>query len=275
MNTNIQNTNNEKLGMGDVIKIGVMCSSKRLEKWQKKCLENILKKENAEVSLVILDKRKTSWIEKLGNIRPNQLLFQVYYKFLFSPDSKRKVGVSDLFSSADTLNVENVIEEGYSEYFTEGDITKIESYGLDFIIRFSFGIIRGDILETAKYGVWSFHHDDERKYRGGPPCFWEVYYGDEENGYILQQLTDRLDGGVILERGKQKTILSSYKRNLDNVYEGSTSLPLEACRKVVVSEGGSPKEVSPSDAKIYSYPTNLQFLYFLFILMYRKILSAV
>ena len=37
-----------------------------------------------------------------------------------------------------------------------------------FMLRVGFNIIRGEILNVPKYGVWSFHHDDEVKYRGGP-----------------------------------------------------------------------------------------------------------
>ena len=58
----------------------------------------------------------------------------------------------------------------FSEYFTNSDINEIKNQHLDFILRFSYGIIRGKILDSAKYGIWSFHHDDEKKYRGGPPC---------------------------------------------------------------------------------------------------------
>jgi len=85
-------------------------------------------------------------------------------------------------------------------YFNAEDVATINKKDLDFILRFGFNIIRGEILNAARYGVWSFHHDDERKYRGSPPGFWELYYRDPVTGSILQRLTDRLDGGIVLKR---------------------------------------------------------------------------
>jgi len=52
------------------------------------------------------------------------------------------------------------------------DLQAIRARDLDFVLRFAFGIIRGPVLESARYGVWSFHHGDPEKYRGGPYCFW-------------------------------------------------------------------------------------------------------
>ena len=31
--------------------------------------------------------------------------------------------------------------------------------------------MRESDLRAARFGVWSFHHDDEEKYRGAPPAF--------------------------------------------------------------------------------------------------------
>jgi len=56
----------------------------------------------------------------------------------------------------------------YSEYFTDEDIERIRAFKLDFLVKFGFGITRGAILDVARYGVWSFHHDDEARYRGSP-----------------------------------------------------------------------------------------------------------
>jgi len=44
------------------------------------------------------------------------------------------------------------------------------------------------------FGVWSWHHGDEDKYRGGPPAFWEIVNADPVTGALLQRLTERLDG---------------------------------------------------------------------------------
>ena len=73
------------------------------------------------------------------------------------------------------------------------NIEEIKKYNLDFILKLSRGIIKGEILNTAEYGIWSFHHDDEMKYRGRPACFWEIYNNDPVTGAILQKLSNKLD----------------------------------------------------------------------------------
>ena len=51
-----------------------------------------------------------------------------------------------------------------SQIFDAKSVATIASYNLDFILRFGFNIIRGEILEVPRYGVWSFHHDDEKNF---------------------------------------------------------------------------------------------------------------
>ena len=40
------------------------------------------------------------------------------------------------------------------------------------------------ILNLNKYGILSFHHGDNRQYRGGPAGFWEVYERNNSSGFI-------------------------------------------------------------------------------------------
>jgi hypothetical protein len=43
-------------------------------------------------------------------------------------------------------------------------------------------------------GSASFHHDDEIRYRDGPPAFWEISRWDPHTGVLLQRVTERFDG---------------------------------------------------------------------------------
>ena len=130
-------------------------------------------------------------------------------------------------------------------------------------MRFGFNIIRGDILQTARFGVWSFHHDDEQKYRGGPPCFWEIVDGDPVTGVILQRLIDKLDGGIVLKKGYFPTHFGSYSKSFDRALLGSAGWPAAVCRDIF---DGSAAYVdgSPSDttAPIFHDPTNRQMIRF-------------
>ena len=108
-------------------------------------------------------------------------------------------------------SVEQVLVDGlYSKSglflsFTEEDIVKVSSCKLDCIIRCGSGILRGDILKVAKFGVLSLHHCDDRLIRGGPGGFWEVLNNEPSSGFVIQKLNEELDGGEILVRGNLMT----------------------------------------------------------------------
>ena len=51
----------------------------------------------------------------------------------------------------------------------------------------------------------SFHHGDNRVNRGGPSGFWEVLNDIPSSGFIIQKLTEELDGGEVLLRGNIMT----------------------------------------------------------------------
>jgi hypothetical protein len=84
---------------------------------------------------------------------------------------------------------------------TEEDLEKIRAAGVDLLIRGGSGILRGGILDVCRFGVLSFHHADNRVNRGGPPGFWECYERLPQSGFIIQRLTNELDGGQVLARG--------------------------------------------------------------------------
>ncbi len=139
----------------------------------------------------------------------------------------------------------------------------IRNFNLDFILRFAPGILRGEILSAARYGIWSYHHDDEEKYRGGPPCFWEIYNGDPQTGAILQRLTDRLDAGIILRKGFVPTIHDSYAGNINSANFESAPWPAQVCTDI---RNGHAEYLdappSRSTAPIYYPPNNIQSLAF-------------
>lgn len=94
-----------------------------------------------------------------------------------------------------------ISENGLIYRFKENDLDKIKNLNLDIIVRAGSGILRGEILNVSKLGIYSFHHGDNNMYRGSPAGFWEVYNSESTTGFIIQKLTDELDGGDVLFRG--------------------------------------------------------------------------
>jgi hypothetical protein len=98
-----------------------------------------------------------------------------------------------------------ISKSGYIYRFNDEDVEKIKALNLDILLRCGSGILHGDILNAATFGIMSFHHGDNRINRGGPAAFWEVYHRHDSTGFILQRLTEELHGGDVLMRGHFQT----------------------------------------------------------------------
>ena len=256
------------------IRFGIMLDGDAVEQWQFDTIK-LLIDNGIELALVIKNgdnsKPYKSFGDKVLHYPYRQILFRVWHRFLFKLEAKRLITFVEKYHCAslpETITVTPVIK-GISTYFPVADIEKIKSYNLDFILRFGFDIIRGEILTAAKYGVWSYHHDDERVVRGGPPGFWEFIRKIPKNGVILQQLTDELDKGLILKRLQFDTVLHSYKFHLNRLLEESEFLPLQVCKELIVN-GKLEPELSRSKAPILHPPKNFMMLWYFWLCIWRK-----
>lgn len=117
-----------------------------------------------------------------------------------SRDSDGGVAVGDAVPGRIHVKA-RVSGSGFVHRFSEEDLESIRREQFDILFRCGSGILRGGILQSARLGVLSFHHGDNRVNRGGPPGFWEVYHRSARTGFIVQKLTEELDGGHVLLRG--------------------------------------------------------------------------
>ena len=193
------------------------------------------KQNNLEVSSLILQrtqfsssgkfKRGIKFLKKRGALF---LLEQIGYLILVKIENlllKRNKTHKDHFNQYnlfdyvdEVIKVEPIISKsGFVHRYSDNDIKKIKQKKLDVLIRCGSGILRGDILTTANYGIISFHHADNKINRGGPPGFWEVFNKEDSTGFTIQQLTDELDGGNVIFQGFIGTSFY-YLLNQANLY---------------------------------------------------------
>ena len=158
-----------------------------------------------------------------------------------------------------------VSSSGFSVRYSEEDIERIKSLGLDIIIRGNApGIFRGEILSAAKEGIISFHHGDNRWNRGGPAAFWEVYYRKPSTGFVIQILTEELDGGKVLFRGEVSTC-RSYTENIVKLFNESN--PYMAKIILEYAEHGTlpqPEERTPFGGMLLRTPSSAQTVKYIF-----------
>ena len=282
------------MDLNRTIRFGVMLDGDAVEQWQFDTVK-LLIDNGIELSLIIKNgdesKPYKSFCDKVLHYPYRQVLFRIWHRYFFKPEAKQQTNFMEEISRFRSATLEMTREEsvistevekspalmtvipiykGISTYFSSDDIEKIKSFDLDFILRFGFDIIRGEVLNSARYGIWSYHHDDERVVRGGPPGFWEFMKKIPSNGVILQQLTDELDKGLILKRLKFDTVLHSYKFHLNRLLTESEFLPLQVCKELIVN-GKLEPELSQSKAPIMHPPRNFMMLKYFWLCIWRKV----
>jgi hypothetical protein len=224
------------------LRIGIMLDSAMLPAWLAGVLRNLRDADFCEISCLIWNATPSppatpprslpvKMARLLGDAKRRGRLFYSLYdrmdrRFFPAPSGAgpfEQIDCSELLEGAPEIRVVP-IASGFTHRFREDDLDAIRAQKLDVILRWGFNIIRGAILETATYGVWSYHHGDSDYYRGGPPAFWETAEGAPVIGVILQVLSDELDGGKILAKGIVSTAsgLSVNRNRFEQYWLGSS-----------------------------------------------------
>ena len=166
------------------LRFAVLCESVSLEAWHAKCLDLLLGSGCAQLVLVVTNARPE--LRRAGGSLPGRatspsgalrrpLLWWLYHRYLLhGAGALRRLDCSPQMASADRLECAVIRDELDLERFHARDIATIRSCQLDVILQFGFGILQGEILNAATYGVWSYDHDHERRRGSVPACFWDV-----------------------------------------------------------------------------------------------------
>ena len=253
------------------LRFGLMCTGTRLFAWQAEIVRGLIESGLASPELLVIEDLEVEPARSLASramrlLRHKSLLWHLYEQRYVHPRtrSNRTVDLAAILNAVPVVRSRTIRKGRFSEYFREPDLQAIRARELDFILRFAFGIIRGPILESARYGVWSFHHGDPEKYRGGPYCFWELRRKEPRTHVVLQRLTAKLDSGIILKSGSVPTALEGLAANRDRALELGVGFPAEVCRDIQSGNAGyldGPPLAAPG--KLYVAPSNLEMLVWL------------
>lgn len=195
------------------MKVGILLDDLTVTSWVATVIEFIEKHPNIEISFIAVNQSKSKGSSSSIVYRALRMMDRKLFKPTGNPFKKVKLDLK----SIDILEI-TPQETRFSDRFSEEDVTKIKGYEVDFMLRFGFRILRGDILNSSKYGILSLHHGDTDSYRGGPPAFWEVVNKAPDTCVSLQLLTETLDGGVVLGKAYQRTDLTGFYRNQSKLY---------------------------------------------------------
>jgi len=260
------------------LRIGLLLDScDELPAYAAVILEDIKASNFASIELLVERKSAAATPSQFKN-----LLYDLYLRLdtrMKSADGPLiKVDCRDLLSGIETIDVETASGNRVNRVPAEA-VEKIRAKDLDVLIRFGFDQLSGDILQAARYGVWSYHHGDDEFYRGGPSHFWELQEGSPLSGVILQVLAEDPAGGVVLCKSLFATEQTlSVSRNRYTPYWGSSDLVIGKLNELHrfgwdhVLERAIPP--APYKGKrIYTNPTNQDILPWLGSILVKKAVS--
>lgn len=251
------------------LRVGILAPGTSLGRWQRVVLEELRAGGDVELAVLVTDaspRERRSLRSRLARLGGRRALWQLYNNRWVArrAESVARVDCRDLLGALPTMAVVPERVGRFSQHFSDEALAELRAHDLDVLLRFGFGILRGSVLGVARHGIWSFHHDDERVIRGGPPSFWEVADGLPTTGVLFQRLTDRLDAGVPLARATLRTIGYSYPRNRDRAAFGAAGLPAKVARAVRrgwLDPSSLPEALA--EAPVRRDPTNRQMAVFL------------
>ncbi len=209
---------------GRPLRIGLLLDSLVVPRWIESIIATIRASDYASVELVVLNDSPSTAPSIRDRLRQLPLVPFLVYAKLDQGAFGRKVKhhaftpmpVGELLSDVPTLRV--APRRGTPVRLADNEVDAVRAHDLDVLLRFGFRNLGGRILEAARHGVWSYHHGDDRKYRGGPALFWEMAHRDPVSGTSLQMLTNDLDAGRLIYRSASRTDQTSLFRNRNETY---------------------------------------------------------
>src|SRR5947208_1930934 len=155
------------------VRFGVLCAGPEIPTWQARCIEE-LRAGGSNLALIVFPAERS-----FDGSHPGSLLFRAYVAS-HRPAALRPADMAAAFRGVPSMRCRATTQGAFTGRFDESDVRRIRAYELDFLLQCGFGVLDGEILDAARYGVWSFQHDDEPPYRGIPACLWPIYDGDAD-----------------------------------------------------------------------------------------------
>lgn len=276
-----------------IMKIGFLLDSFMIHAWAYETIKRALEIKNLQPCVIILKKhnnvpeylninlklkkllKSDNFFETLGNA--------LYYRYAEwdkahyiskQIDAHKLIDIRNLINDVPIIEV-SPRETKFCDWIESEDVDKISKYQPDVLFRLGFRILKGSILNLPKHGVWSYHHGDPEKYKGGPSGFWETYYNEMVGGSVLQILNDRLDAGKMLARVISPVSNESPAITRNIIAWDSTEL-LKVCINKLLVTGDpvlNPDTHISTAGKIYKTPTTFPTICMITKFIYRKIIN--
>ena len=250
------------------MKIGILCSAS-LNKFNFEALSHIVIKHKAQGVCCFIDTRpgKTDFERFIDTARERHgfyVLLMSAYK-LFNKKFK-KIDIKSYCQSRDLCYFET------ADPYSADLIDVIKGQKIDILVHLSGfdSVIKKPLLEFTPLGVLGYHHGDTRAYRGQPPAFWELYYGESSVVTTILKLNEWEHTGMLVAEkqtpiNKADSLLALRKR----MFSSTTDLMAHAIDKF--NDGNFSPSSPDLYGTLYSYPAIWEW----FVLQYRIVLRRV
>ncbi len=178
--------------MSEKLRIAVLFQSDMIPAWSYQMLSKINLSSSSEIVLLIKNTQQSE-------SKKNYFVYDFYTK-LDRKYFKQKPDAFELKSLKSLLDIKIV-----------NDIDALKNYSLDIIIQLVSQTISAEILNIAKFGVWSYQYGSVKKSKNTPDLFWEVIGRHGEVGITLQMQSEKENN--ILARSYSLTDNLSVERS--------------------------------------------------------------
>jgi hypothetical protein len=181
------------------IKIGFLVNNDNIDNYNYQLLKWLLKNNDKFIVSSFIsfkDSKKKIVLKKI----PKKIIFKfiILFEYLVLLLLKRHNNHFKKFDLKKIIKKKISIEK---KNFNKKEIAEIKNENYDVIIRACTNILSSDILLLPTFGVISFHHGDNKRFRGSPAGFWEVFFRKPSTGFVIQKIDKNIDAGNIIERG--------------------------------------------------------------------------
>ena len=214
-----------------IIRFGIHYAGTELSRWASDCVRKLVALPYARLEVVLISGQFSEDLFDGSSSPLGEARSSLYERALPSLPALLPTESPDEFDATQTLYCRT--NYGNSAYLSDDDLEVVSNLELDFILNFGPNKFDDKIHEAARYGIWSFHHGDRKKYSGGIPGFWEIYSGDRTTKAMLFRATDNPYWGTPLKEGQFPTLSYSYAENLGRVLSDSAAWPAQVCTDIM------------------------------------------
>lgn len=209
------------------MKVGILCASS-INKFNSEVFNHIANSKKGMSLFCIMDERprKTDYQRNVANLkswRGTYVLSMSVYKLF-----RRENGYTNTESFCTNHNIP---VQKISDPVSNDFLNVIKSQEFDILVHLNGfdGAIGKPLLDLLPLGVLAYHHGDLREYRGQPPAFWELYYGESTMVSTIQKLNEWVDSGLpILERDIPVYKTDTLQRLLQRLYSNTPDMMAQA-----------------------------------------------